>query len=962
MYPFLCSLGSSLQFSFPSHRKRAFLRLQGGEMPSSGMVIPTSYNYGLVALSVCIAILASYAALDLASRVTSARGVVRMLWLNGGAIAMGFGIWSMHYVGMLALRLSVPVEYDWPTVLLSLLAAIHAAGVALYVTSRRKLRFWAAFFGSIFMGAGIAAMHYIGMAAMRLPAMCVYSPPIVILSVVLAIGISFLALHLTFYGRAETSWNARKKLGSALLMGAAIPVMHYTGMAAVSFTPSTLADQTLRNAVPVTSLGIFVIVCLTVIALAIVLVSSRIGRLFEQLAMKLDSTEQNYRQVVETSFDAFVAMDCAGIIQDWNPSAETLFGFSRSEALGRNFTEMILLEDDEEPCAENIVLLLHLVRTHIPRKPMEIEALHRDGARIPVELMVAPIDDISIPLFAAFVHNVADRKRAEQENKKARELSDAASRAKSEFLANMSHEIRTPLNGILGMADLVLDTDLNSEQREYLDTVKVSADALLTVINDILDFSKIEAGKVDLETADFNLRESLETMLRSLAFQAHKKGIELLFEIARDVPEIVAGDSNRLRQVIINLIGNAIKFTAHGEVELQVHVESTDLSGHTLKFSISDTGVGIPLEKQKSIFDPFSQADTSTTRKYGGTGLGLTISTRLVSMMGGKMWVISELGHGATFYFTVHLGFSNSTQVEGEPQVSAEIPKGTKVLVIDDNRTNRRILEEMMRGWEMIVSSTGNGEGAIAQLAAAADNGDPYSMILIAINVRETNGFTLIEQIRKVTSLATAKIIMLTASGQRGDAARCQELEVGAYLLKPVRQTELREAMARVLGGAGHTHGKALITRYSLQGARHASAVLRILLAEDNEVNQRLAARLLEKRGHRVSIAGNGRQAVATFEKQTFDLVLMDLQMPELDGFGATAEIREKEKNGYSRVPIIALTAHAMSGDREQCLAAGMDGYLTKPIRPQELDEMLAKYAEPQHVPIPESEVTPVTL
>ena len=897
-----------------------------------------SYDFRLVALSVFIAIIASYAALDLAGRVTSAHGRVRLLWLSGGAAAMGIGIWSMHYIGMLAFHLAIPVRYDWPTVLLSLLAAVFASGVALFVVSRSEMGLFRAFVGSIFMGGGIAAMHYMGMAAMRLSAMCHYSSWLVTLSVILANVISFVALWLTFHFREDTTAGGWTKTLSALVMGAAIPVMHYTGMAAVSFTPATLAPPDLSHAVSISTLGAAGISVVSLMVLGLVILTSLLDRRFSVQALELESSEQRYRQIIETAFDAFVGMDSSGLITDWNAQASTTFGWSRSEAIGRDFCQLIVPSRSRDAYKQAVQQVVTPGESSAPNKRFEITALYRDGREFPVEVTMSVIRSGQTDRFAAFVRDVTARRRAEEEREKAKEAAEAASRSKSEFLANMSHEIRTPLNGVIGMTDLALETELSGEQREYLETVKMSADSLLGVINDILDFSKIEVGKIDLEAIDFNLRDSLEAALRTLAFRADEKGLELLCEIAPEVPEFVGCDSTRLRQIVVNLVGNALKFTAEGEVVLRVQFDAEEGNDRILHFMVTDTGIGIPLEQQKLIFEPFTQADTSTTRKYGGTGLGLAISKNLVEMMGGKMWVESDAGRGTRFHFTVRSQTSEKTTNAGTiaPPVAL---RGKKVLIVDDNRTNRRILEEMLKSWGMKTTSVERGEKALTELSTARESGSPYELILTDRHMPAMDGFGLIEGIRQRHELPAAIIMMLTSAGHRGDKERCRKLGIASYLLKPIRRSELLSAMLKAIGQSKAATQPAPVTQEecAVQARR-----LRILLAEDNRVNQTVATRLLEKMGHSVLAANNGTEVLSLLATQAFDLVLMDVQMPEMDGLMATQKIREREKQTQSHLPIIAMTAHAMKGDRERCLEAGMDGYVAKPIDRKELEQAIA--------------------
>jgi two-component system, sensor histidine kinase and response regulator len=898
-------------------------------MPSADVLLKGSYDYRLVALSIVIAICASYAALDLASRVTAARGRARAVWLTGGAAAMGLGIWSMHYIGMLAFTLPIPVDYDWPTVLLSLLAAVFASAVALYVVSRDTLRKRAVVVGSIVMGAGIAAMHYIGMEAMRMSAMCRYSIPVVIVSVVLAIVISMVALWLVSFCLDQSTVTSWRKVASALVMGAAIPVMHYTGMAAAVFVPADMSPD-LSHAVAISTLGTVGITIVTLLVLGLAVITSVVDRQYSAQASQLAATEQRYRLLFERSLAGVYRITMDGRILDCNDACARILGYaSREELLANNVAASYSNPDD-------LSLFVSRLRAEGSLTNFERHLRRRDGQPVWVlENANLLADSGSSPeLIEGTLFDITERKRAEEELRGAKSAAEAASKAKSEFLANMSHEIRTPMNGIIGMTELALETELNDEQREYLSMVKVSADSLLTVINDILDFSKIEAGKLDLDATTFSLRDHLEETARTLAVSAATKGLELVCDIRSDVPQDVVGDPTRLRQVIVNLLGNAIKFTDRGEVVLHVEKDTHTSQGLHLHFAIQDSGIGISKDKQKLIFEAFAQADSSSRRKYGGTGLGLTISSRLVQMMGGRIWVESEPGQGSTFHFTGLFQVPHVSTVRRERDSPVTL-EGIHVLVVDDNPTNRRILERTLTQWGMRPTMSDSGWTALAALKKAKESGDPVSLLLLDAQMHGMDGFSVAAKIQQDRDLPSSTVMMLTSGGQRGDAVRCREVGIAAYLTKPVRQVELREAMLKVLGMKNdRVDDQKLVTRHSMREARRQ---LKVLLVEDNAINRELAKRLLTKRGHTVFLAENGKLALSAIESQDFDVVLMDVQMPEMDGFEATAAIRKMEASLGKHMPIVAMTAHAMKGDRERCLAAGMDAYISKPIQFDEL-------------------------
>ncbi len=659
---------------------------------------------------------------------------------------------------------------------------------------------------------------------------------------------------------------------------------------------------------------------------------------------RMKESEEKFRSIFESSNDAIMLLGERGFA-DCNAATLRMFDCgTREEFCGKSPAEWSPPaqpdgSDSGQAAEERIAGAYRDGRAFF-----EWSHRRRNGEEFPAEVLLTPTNIEGRSMMQATVRDITRRKRMEAEIQRSRDAAEAASRAKGEFLAHMSHEIRTPMNGVSGMTELLLDTALTGEQREYANGIKTSAESLLVVINDVLDFAKIEAQKLELDPVDFGLRDSVADVLGTLAFRASEKSLELTCRVAPEVPAVVTGDPGRLRQILINLIGNAFKFTERGEVDVSVDVEPADGDEATLHFAVADTGIGIPREKQGSVFEAFSQADASTSRRYGGTGLGLTISSRLVEMMGGRIWVESEPGAGSTFHFTARFGTPKSGVPERASDGGSRL-EGMRTIVVDDNATSGRNLREMLAGWRMDCAAVESGSAALRAIDEARRAGRPFALAFVDADMPGMNGFDLVERMRKDGGPVAIPIVMLTSVGRRGDAARGRELGISAYLTKPVRHSSLLDAIMDTLGVSAHEAAKQEISAAPDAGRERRSS-LKILLAEDNPVNRKLTVRMLEKHGFTATVAENGAAAVAAVEaarERPFDLILMDVQMPEMDGFEATAAIREKEKIGGSHVHIIALTANAMKSDRDRCLASGMDGYLSKPIK---LDALLAAIDE----------------
>ncbi len=648
-------------------------------------------------------------------------------------------------------------------------------------------------------------------------------------------------------------------------------------------------------------------------------------------AREVAAAEANKLRAMIEGMDAgIVVADASYTITEVNSWFLERLGMNRDELIGKNL--FASLEGSASSEALQTMLADHrkgFLRTGT--------AANSDLAGMKVALRVQPIFNATD--YAGIILSITDITDL-MESKLAAE---SASKAKSDFLASMSHEIRTPMHGIIGMTELISQTHLTEEQREYLDIIRVSGDALLSLINDILDFSKIEAGRFELENIGFSLRDALGDTMESVAVQADNKGLELAFHVAQNVPDLLTGDPTRLRQIIVNLVGNAIKFTEHGEVVVDVSTKFTNAGEATLHFVVSDTGIGIPKDKLQDVFRSFTQIDTGMSRKYGGTGLGLAIAVKLAAMMEGRLWAESQLGKGSHFHFVVKFRVREKDVLSrDQPEKPVDL-RGMAVLVIDDNATNRRILEEMLTSFGMKPTCVNGASAALAAVQVAQNLGSPFPLTIIDAQMPEMDGFELSEKLSRLAAAPKPIIMMLTSLGRRGDADLCRQMGISAYLKKPIRQSELFAAIQATFGMSRKASESAeLVTRHTI---RERKRLVRILVVEDNLVNQTLAVRLLEKRGYSVSVCGNGKEAFQALEKDSFDIILMDVEMPEMNGFDATRIIREKEKVSGEHIPIVAMTAHAMNGDRERCLASGMDAYISKPVSSEELFSIIEEYA-----------------
>ncbi|SMH54289.1 response regulator [Azospirillum agricola] len=925
-------------------------------------VLVGSYDPWLVGLSFLIAAFASLAALMIAQRLGSSRRLARAVWLGAGSASMGGGIWAMHFIGMLAFTLPCGINYSTGLTLLSLLPGMMASGVALTVIGRteevgpKRLAL-----SATLMGAGIGAMHYTGMAAMDLDAVLRYDARMVALSVVVAVVLAFVSLSIRGLTRQAETPRARllAMVAAAAVMGGAVTGMHYTAMNAAVFFPTQTPDE-LVVTLPPTTLALLVVVFAVSLATATI-AAAVAGRQVEtahalreeiarraQLERDAKAGEARLQAIFDTVVDGIITIDERGVILRWSPAATRMFGYSAEETVGSNVS-MLMPEPHHSAHDGYLRHFRDTGEAKIIGIGRETVGRRKNGEVFPLELSISQVQLGDERLFTGIVRDVTERKRVQQELEEAVRGADAANRAKSAFIANVSHEVRTPLNAIIGMAHILMRAGMERAQHDQATKILNAGRSLLSIINDILDFSKVEAGQLTIEAIELELERVLQDVADMVVEKAAAKGLELVVDIGADVPLRLVGDPLRLGQILLNYVNNAIKFTESGEIKVTVRRDGgaggdEPSEGRVrLRFAVSDTGIGLSEEARGRLFQPFQQADASTTRRFGGTGLGLVISKRLAEMMGGSVGVESRPGEGSVFWFTASLGVA-----AGASDRQAAAPaglRGRRALVIEDNDSTRTVICDMLRSMTFEVEGAEGGSEAVEATRAALAAGKPFDIVFADWRMPGMDGIDAVRAIRALhaqdpASAVDPAFVLVTAYGGAEIMHRAARASVDEILVKPVNPSVLLDAASRALGIVG-----AEIVPSDAPDAATGERLggLRILVAEDNLLNQDVARELLTSAGALPDIVDNGAIALERLAAQRYDIVLMDMQMPVMDGLTAVRRIREKPE--FKELPVVAMTANAMASDRRDCLEAGMDDHLSKPIDPEELYAMVARWA-----------------
>ena len=887
------------------------------------LCIPFGHDFSLVILSYLVAAFAAYTAFHLISRIRArANPVDRLIWLLTAGVSMGSGIWAMHFIAMLAVEIPVPMKFDLVPTGLSAVFAVLASAMAFGLTTPRGSppapRILVA---GIVLGCGIGLMHYTGMAALRMPARIFYDPWLFALSVVVAATFSTAALAvLVRMQSASGKSRLVPQLLGAAVMGLAIVLMHYTGMFATYFMPDpnvAVGGVALDPKIMALLVGMAAL-----LLVGSALIAALVDRRMEAAETGLRESQTLLRRVIDGSGDGILVSDSTGSVRICNPAAMQVLGLASDEIVGRQL----------------VSLLPDLAASAGDTPSSRVEAtIRRPDEDVQIECALSRMEHAGSTMTVCVMHDISMRKKTEAAYAAAAENAMRANRAKSEFLAMMSHEIRTPMNGVLGLSGLLLDTPLDDIQRDYVKSIIESGDALMTVINDVLDLSKIEAERLDLESADFDVAEVVDSVLQLLSAKASAKGIELCASIEFDVPRKLRGDSSRLRQILHNLVGNAVKFTEQGGCSVAVSLDRTDKDGVVARFAVADTGIGIDSRDIPRLFENFSQVDASITRRYGGTGLGLSISKRLVGLMKGEIGVESVPHRGSTFWFTLPLGFAEAGFVDDRVD-AIELLRGRRALVVDDNAVNRTVLVRQLASFSMVPRAAQDAETALALLSEGLSQNAPVEVAIVDHMMPGVDGVELARRIRDDPANTGIKLILCSSAGLITSTHRAAELGFDALMHKPVRQAALLEQLTALWRDRAGRHDPARTE--SGASVAHGQGVMRVLIVEDSDINQKVARALAEKAGYRCEVAANGIEALAAIRERPYDVILMDVQMPEMDGYTATRRVRALA-GLIARTPVVGMTANAMKGDREKCLEAGMDDYIAKPINAKEFIQKL---------------------